>query len=87
LDQENALPDEFPILTFRDLSKDKLTTFRKRDEADEESDLGSPIISASSDLDLTSIDNDDDSIIVIRLGEVSIVSAKDKNDPLLDIDR
>jgi hypothetical protein len=40
VDRENAIPDEFPVLTFRDLTQAELKAFQERDEADEESDLG-----------------------------------------------
>jgi hypothetical protein len=64
LDKENALPDEMPVLMFRDLNKEELKALQDRDEADE-SDLGIPIAPADTDscLDGTEI-NDSDEIIV-----------------------
>jgi hypothetical protein len=64
LDKENALPDEMPVLTFRDLGSDKLEAFRKRDEADEESDLGISIAPANTDLALAGSGTDDSDDII-----------------------
>jgi hypothetical protein len=58
LDQQNALPDEMPVLLFRDLGKDELEALQKRDEAYEESDLGIPIVPAGSELGLTATESD-----------------------------
>ncbi|MGD0420314.1 MAG: hypothetical protein ABSA68_12170 [Xanthobacteraceae bacterium] len=64
LDRENALPDEMPVLIFRDLGKDELEALQKRDEADEESDLGIPIAPAGSELGLTATESEESDDIV-----------------------
>jgi hypothetical protein len=52
LDKENALPDELPVLTFRDLTPAEIKAFQERDEADDENELGIPIAPADdADLD------------------------------------
>ena len=67
LDRENVVPDELPVLTFRDLTPAELKAFQERDEADEERELGAPIVPvASAEIDPPSagMDSESDEIIV-----------------------
>jgi hypothetical protein len=48
LDKENAPPDEFPVLTIRDLNADELKALQERDEPDGESELGTTIVPMTS---------------------------------------
>jgi hypothetical protein len=67
LDRENVLPDELPVLTFRDLTPAELKAFQERDETDEESELGVPIAPvAGADLDSTGRDSDESEEIVVE---------------------
>ena len=66
LDKENALPDELPVLTFRNLTPAEIKAFQERDDTDEESELGIPIAPTDeADLNSTGTDsNESDDIIV-----------------------
>ena len=66
LDKENALPDDLPVLTFRDLTPAEIKAFQERDDTDEESELGIPIAPTDeADLNSTGTDsNESDDIIV-----------------------
>jgi hypothetical protein len=57
LDKENAVPDELPVLMFRDLTSEELTELQKRDETDDDGELGIPIAPIDS-ADLTSVGTD-----------------------------
>jgi len=65
LDEESPLADEMPVLTFRDLTKEELEAFKARDVADEDSDLGIPIVAASTEtvLAVTEIGESDDVVM------------------------
>ena len=65
LDRENALPDELPVLTLRDLTPAEIKAFQERDETDEESELGVSISPADgADLDSAGTDSDEPDEIV-----------------------
>jgi hypothetical protein len=66
LDKENALPDEFPVLTFRDITPTELEALHARDEDDEEDEFGGsivPIISADTETAVTESDESDNIVI------------------------
>jgi hypothetical protein len=63
LDRENALPDELPVLTFRDLTPGELEALHERDEDDEIG--GSVVPRASADtLSVFTESNESDDIVV-----------------------
>jgi hypothetical protein len=67
LDKENALPDELPVLIFRDLTPGELKALQERDEADDEGELGTPIAPADdADIDSTGTDSDDSDDIIVE---------------------
>lgn len=72
LDKENALPEEMPALTFRDLGSDELEAFRKRDEADEDSDLGIPIAPAITDSGFAGREIDESDDIIVEGDEIIV---------------
>lgn len=72
LDRENAPPEEMPVLTFRDLTRAELEAFQKRDEADQESDLGIPIAPASTDLGFAGTEIGETDEITVEGGEVIV---------------
>jgi hypothetical protein len=73
LDKENALPDELPVLIFRDLTPGELKVLQERDEADDEGELGTPIAPADdADIDSTGTDSDDSDDIIVEGGIVEI---------------
>lgn len=72
LDAADALPDEMPVLTFRDLRSDELEAFKKRDEADEDSDLGISIAPAGTDSGVTGRETDESDDIIEEGGEVIV---------------
>jgi hypothetical protein len=66
LDKENALPDEFPVLTFRDITPTELEALHARDEDDEEDGFGGsivPIISADTVSAGTESDESEDIVV------------------------
>jgi hypothetical protein len=73
LDKENALPDELPVLIFRDLTPAEIKAFQERDEADDESELGISIAPVDdADIDSTGTDSDDSDDIIVEGGIVEI---------------
>ncbi len=70
LDKESVMPTEPPELIIRDLSKEELQAFRERDEADDESDIGIPIVPAGSESGLVSTEIDDSDDIIEEGREV-----------------
>ena len=72
LDAADALPDEMPVLTVRDLGSDELEAFRKRDEADEENDLGIPIAPAITDSGFAGSEIDESDDVIQEGGEVIV---------------
>jgi hypothetical protein len=73
LDKDNALPDELPTLTFRDLNKDELEALQKRDEADEDGELGISIVLASTESPFATADIDESDEIIEEGGEIEAV--------------
>jgi hypothetical protein len=67
LDRENALPDELPVLTFRDLTSTELEALSEPDEGDEANDLGCPLAPlASADADSAGTESDEPDDIVVE---------------------
>ena len=80
LDRENAPPEEMPMRTFRDLSEDELKAYRERAEADEESELGIPIVPSDTDSDLASTIIDESDKIILE-GDDIIVEGEEPEGP------
>lgn len=69
LDKENALPDEFPVLTFRDITSTELEALHARDEDDEEDGFGGSIVPISSADTETAVTESDESDNIVVEGE------------------
>jgi hypothetical protein len=85
LDKENAPSDEMPVLLIRDLSQDELKALQKRDENDEESELGIPIVPSSTEAGFAAIEIDDSDEIIVEGGEIGddaiIIEGEESNEP------
>lgn len=82
LDRENALPDELPVLTFRDITSAELEELHERDDQD---DIGSsivPIAGADTESAATEIDESDDIVVEGKEFEEQEELAKIRADPL-----
>jgi hypothetical protein len=66
LDRENALPDELPVLVFRDLGPAELKALQKRDESDEEGEFGVPVVFADTHSGLGGSEIDESNDIVVE---------------------
>jgi hypothetical protein len=70
LDKENALPDQLPVLTFRDLTSTELEALSEPDESDEANDLDAPLVPvATADTDTSASQNDESDDIIVEGGE------------------
>jgi hypothetical protein len=78
LDREDALPDDLPVLTFRDLTSTELEALREPDEGDEENDLGCPLVPASTDSDFSGIECDEAEQIIVE-GEEHVEPEKPRS--------